>query len=118
MNIISKGSYNKDFNIQKKVKILLQNISKILNNTNNEIKSKATRYINFIDLKYTFFKKGSKILSMIKESKIKNFLMKSQRRKMIEKSKTMKMHKDEKINKNEKVGNNMILNKITKNIID
>ena len=141
LNIISQGHYKKDFIFQKKIKIIFQNkYNKENNNNNNVINSvnntninsinsaknmhnslknklirKATRVSSFISPKHTFFK-NSKIISIIKESEIKGNQFRSQRRKTLENVKTI--NKEDKSKKAEKDESSVMINRITKNIID
>ena len=126
LNIISKGNYKNDFIFQKKIKALFQNKYNKGNNNNinttynthinTKITKKGTRSSSFITLKNTYFKRGSKRLSIIKENDIKNE-QRSLRGSAIERAKTIKFEKDDN-KKNEKDENNAMLDKITQNIID
>jgi hypothetical protein len=77
---------------------------------------KETKSFSVVSSKHTFFKGCSKILSLGKESEIKNEQVKSMRRRSIE---LVKLNKDEKLKKNPKNKDerNIMLNQITRNII-
>ena len=129
LNAISKGNYKKDINFQKTIKSLIQNKYNISNTNNSKINSshsnlihkftrKETRVNSLVAPKQTFYKKGSQIFSLIKESGIKNDQIKNKRRKSLENIKELKPNKDEKEKKEGQNESNAMLNIITQNIID
>ena len=131
LNIISKGNYKKDINFQKRIKSIIQD-KYIISNSNNIVNSairsnlnkKGSRkdfiYSSSVAPKQTFFRRNSKVFSLIKENDIKNEQRRRQKRKSIGYIKESKINKDEKDKKSEKEkdeGSDM-LNQITRNIIE
>ena len=84
---------------------------------NKNLTKKETKSLSLVSSKHTFYKGCSKLLSLGKESEIKNEQIKGmRRRRSIE---FVKINKDEKLKKNPKNKDerNIMLNRITRNII-
>ena len=117
LNIISNGKFLKDFELQKKIKLII--LKKYNNHYNTKIIVRQPKN-SIIKTKQTFFLKKSKGLSLIKETEGKNERPKLSRRKSVEliKPNPKDLDEGEKSKKNEKLESNKMLNRITQNIID
>ena len=133
LNKISNGNYHKDFIFQNKIKALMEKKYNGINNINNttqnnlnytnirnSIKNKLSRKVSrvggsFISPKKTFFKRVSKILSLTKETDIKNESRSLKRKSSKSVNTINKEEKDKKVEKDE---SSAMLNIITQNIID
>ena len=126
-NILSKGSFHKDYNFQRKIKTLFQNKyniknnninnnnkNTILNNINQKLTKKDNRSSSVISNKRSFFKNNTKNLyTDTKNEQIQNLKTQS-----IENHNIFKLDREEKRKKKEENENNAMLNQITQNIIE
>ena len=132
LNEISKGNYQKDFTFQKKIKSLIinkyinnsrnsainiTNNIKIKNNVINSVK-KITKYNKSISNKKTFLQRNSKTLSLTKELGLKSDENKIKNKFSLQIPKKLKSSKIQNIKKVEEKNSSVMLDLITKNIIE